>query len=104
MMQNGAQMERIIDLKTHQRVKLDILLDFSSFCDKNALECFLDAGTLLGAIRHQGFIPWDNDVDVCMMRDDYDRLSKILIAILPISILIFRGFFKIQYNSIFAFV
>ncbi len=62
----------------HQMIMLDIMRDFHDFCEKNELEYFLDAGTLLGAVRHKGFIPWDNDMDVCMMRPDYDRFLNIV--------------------------
>lgn len=71
-------MSNTLTLREHQAVMLDILSDFSDFCDKHNLKYYLDAGTLLGAIRHHGFIPWDNDADVCMMREDYDRLIAIL--------------------------
>ncbi|MBM6774815.1 LicD family protein [Olsenella profusa] len=53
---------------------LGILEAFSSYCAEWGLSYFLDYGTLLGAVRHHGFIPWDDDVDVSMMRDDYERL------------------------------
>lgn len=58
-------------------VQLDLLLEFDRVCKKYNLKYILDFGTLLGAIRHRGFIPWDDDVDVSMLRDDYDRLLEI---------------------------
>ena len=59
-----------------QNVSLEILKDFHKFCVKNNLTYSLDSGTLIGAIRHQGFIPWDDDIDVIMPRKDYDILCK----------------------------
>ena len=55
-------------------IQLDMLVKFDKFCEENKLTYFLDSGTALGAVRHQGFIPWDDDVDVAMPRDDYNRL------------------------------
>ena len=56
---------------------LILLSEFSSFCEKNNLTYSLYAGTALGAIRHKGFIPWDDDIDVCMPRADYQRFIEI---------------------------
>ena len=58
-------------------VELDLFVKFSEVCKAHNLTYFADSGTLLGAARHKGFIPWDDDMDVAMMRDDYDKLCKI---------------------------
>ena len=54
-----------------------LLLEFDAFCRKNDLKYSLYSGTLLGAVRHGGFIPWDDDVDVCMPRPDYERMLSL---------------------------
>lgn len=71
-------MQKELSLREHQLIMLDILKDFASFCEEHNLRYFLDAGTLLGAVRHQGFIPWDNDADVCMPRPDFDKFYELL--------------------------
>lgn len=60
-----------------QKVELDILKDFIKICDENNLEYFGLAGTGIGVMRHKGFIPWDDDIDVGLLRDDYEKFLKI---------------------------
>lgn len=66
------------DLRNIQKADTTLLEIFHKICIENNLRYWIDYGTLLGAIRHNGFIPWDDDVDVSMIRDDYDRLKEIL--------------------------
>lgn len=60
-----------------QHTALEILLAVDRICRAHGLRHQLAAGTLLGAIRHQGFIPWDDDVDICMPRDDYETFRRV---------------------------
>lgn len=59
------------------QVQLDLLEKLIDVCKRHNLRCWVDGGTMLGTVRHKGFIPWDDDIDVAMMREDYDRLGEI---------------------------
>lgn len=60
-----------------KQIELAILKNVADFCDNHNLKYFLAYGTLIGAIRHKGFIPWDDDVDIWMPRDDYNKFINI---------------------------
>lgn len=65
--------DKKLTLDEIKKISLDILDDIAAFCDANNITYFLSVGTLLGAVRHKGFIPWDDDVDIMMPRPDYIR-------------------------------
>lgn len=62
--------------KHHQRL-LEILIYFDKICRENNIRYWLSSGTALGAVRHGGFIPWDDDADVEMLREDFEKLKAI---------------------------
>ena len=65
-----------ISLQESKQIQVQILSYIDAFCQQNNLKYSLYAGTLLGAVRHKGFIPWDDDIDIFMPREDYERLVK----------------------------
>ena len=70
-------------LRRQQMRMLEILLEVDKICKKHDIRYWLSSGTLIGAIRHDGFIPWDDDLDIEMMRSDYLRLMEVLPSELP---------------------
>ena len=67
-------MSRVLSLVEIKELELQMLSVFSEFCKAHNLTYYLCGGTLLGAVRHKGFIPWDDDIDVCMPRADYEAI------------------------------
>ena len=70
-------MKEYMTLEQTKNVGLDILKVVDAFCKENNIRYFLGYGTCLGAIRHKGFIPWDDDIDLIMMREDYERFISL---------------------------
>lgn len=62
-----------IELEELKRIQLSILDKVATFCDKNSLTYYLGYGTLLGAVRHKGYIPWDDDIDILLPRPDFEK-------------------------------
>lgn len=67
---------REVTFEESRKIQLDILVYLDDYCKKNGFNYSLGEGTLIGAIRHKGFIPWDDDIDLLMPREDYDRFIK----------------------------
>jgi len=64
-------------LRQAQLIMLDMLVEFDAICKKHDLQYWLDSGTLLGAVRHEGFIPWDDDIDISMPLEDYIQFQEL---------------------------
>ena len=69
-------MRQITDLNELKKIELNILKQVHEFCEEKNIDYCLAYGTLLGAIRHSGFIPWDDDIDIHMKRDEYERFIR----------------------------
>lgn len=71
------------EMKRAWAAQLEVLNDIDKACAENGIQYFAEWGTLLGAVRHHGFIPWDDDMDICMKRPDYERFIRIYNKIMP---------------------
>lgn len=65
-------------LKEAQLVSLEILLKLDEICRANGIKYLLDSGTLIGAVRHKGFIPWDDDIDIAMTRENFEHFKRLI--------------------------
>lgn len=82
-------------LKQLQKIELEMLLEVNRICQKCNIQYHIIAGTMLGAVRHKGFIPWDDDADVAMLRSEYDRFCEACVTELDTS----RFYFQDQDNT-----
>ena len=71
-------MKKIASLDEIKGIELGILISFDKFCRENDIKYSLGAGTMIGAVRHRGFIPWDDDVDIFMLRKEYDKFLELV--------------------------
>ena len=63
--------------KKIQSLELDMLIKFDEICKENGISYTLAGGTMIGAVRHNGFIPWDDDIDIYVLRDDFNKIRGI---------------------------
>lgn len=87
------------DLKQIWKVLLDIFEEFIRICGNHGLRYYIDGGSLLGTVRHKGFIPWDDDLDVAMPREDYDKFLEIAAGELTSPFVVQNSLFDEEYTN-----
>ena len=70
-------------MKRYWAAQIKVLSVIDAICEKHGINWFADYGTLMGAVRHDGYIPWDDDLDICMLRSDYKRFWEVAKKELP---------------------
>lgn len=86
-------------LKRGWAATLEVLSDIDAMCQKNGITYFAHLGTLIGTVRHHGFIPWDDDIDICMKREDYMKFLALAPTQLPSNYRIFNVFNKDRHDA-----
>ena len=89
-------------MKRAWAAQLEVLAVIIELCKKYDIKYFAFWGTLLGAIRHRGFIPWDDDIDICMMRNDYMRFLEISKTELPTDFAVLNIYNEDLYENTFT--
>lgn len=89
-------------MKRAWAAQLEVLAVIGQICNTHGLRYFADWGTLLGAVRHQGFIPWDDDMDICMLREDYDSFLSAAAGELPDGYRILNLDTNAEWDEVFA--
>ena len=70
-------MKQYIEIEELRKIQLDILRHVDDFCKVYKIKYFLCGGSMIGAVRHHGYIPWDDDIDIMLLREDYDKLISL---------------------------
>ena len=78
--EKNIRYKEVTDISEIQQMELGIMEYIHEVCQKIGVKYFLAYGSLIGAVRHKGFIPWDDDMDICMLREDYEKLQDYMIA------------------------
>lgn len=89
-------------MKRAWAAQLEVLAVIEQICNKYGLHYFAFWGTLLGAVRHNGFIPWDDDIDICMLREDYEKFLAVAGKELPGEYQILDLYIKSDWDQVFA--
>lgn len=91
------------EIKRAWAAELEVLSEIDKICKKHNIQYFADWGTLLATVRHEGFIPWDDDLDIVMKRDDYRRFMEIAQTELPEGLLENREY-ALNRNTLIDFI